>query len=132
MKKYILGLAFIASLTSTTLAADALATSMADMRTGLQSIQDGFSYNNKDGILTGIAKVQQANEIFHNQKSAGQYLPKDKQKFARVSYLSAKTLNRSLEQMKEYVEINKIVEASENMAGVVHSCTRCHAIVRGW
>ena len=102
------------------------------MRDGLQSIQDGFSYNNKEGILVGIKQIQKANEIFHNQKSSSKYLSEKKQKFAKISYLSAKNLNFSLEQMKAYVEVDKIIDASDSMSGVVHSCTRCHAIVRGW
>jgi predicted PP-loop superfamily ATPase len=105
---------------------------MKDMRDGLQLIQDGFSYNNKEDILIGIAKIQKANEIFSDEKSSAKYLPEKKQRLAKVSFLSAHNLNTSLEQMKEYVKINKIIDASDSISGVVHSCTRCHAIVRGW
>jgi hypothetical protein len=132
MKKQIFGLALILSLGLSAFANDALTTSMKDMRDGLQSIQDGFSYNNKEGILLGIAQIQQANKIFHDEKSSALYLPKNKQRLARISFLSAHNLNFSLNAMKEYVEMDKIVDASESMSGVVHSCTRCHAIVRGW
>ena len=132
MKKILFGLAVIAALGLQATASDELKTNMTEMRDGLQQIQDGFSYNNKNDILTGIAKIQKANEMFHDSKSAAAYLPKEKQKFSKVSFLSANSLNRNLEEMKEYVNVDKIVDASDSMAGVVHSCTRCHAIVRGW
>lgn len=132
MKKLILSLALIASLGLSATASDELSVSMKDMRDGLQLIQDGFSYNNKDGILVGIEKIQKANEIFHDKKSSAKFLPKNKQKFAKISYLSAKNLDFGLEQMKAYVEVDKIIDASDSMSSVVHSCTRCHAIVRGW
>ena len=117
---------------SQSLASDQLTVSMKDMRDGLQSIQDGFSYNNKDDILSGIAKIQKANEMFHDTKSSAKFLPADKQRYAKVSFLSANNLNFSLNQMKDYVEMGKIVDASDSLSGVVHSCTRCHAIVRRW
>lgn len=132
MKKYILGLALLMAFASQSLASDQLTVSMKDMRDGLQSIQDGFSYNNKDDILSGIAKIQKANEMFHDTKSSAKFLPADKQRYAKVSFLSANNLNFSLNQMKDYVEMGKIVDASDSLSGVVHSCTRCHAIVRRW
>jgi hypothetical protein len=132
MKKQLLGLAMVIALGLSASASDELQTSMKDMRDGLQLIQDGFSYNNKDNILIGIDKIQEANKLFHDEKSSASYLPPKKQRLARVSFLSAHNMNLSLEQMKEYVKMNKIVDASDSLAGVVHSCTRCHAIVRGW
>ena len=132
MKRVLFGLAVIAALGLQATASDEIATNMKEMRDGLQSIQDGFSYNNKEGILKGIDQVKKANAMFHDTKSAAKYLPTNKQKYAKVSFLSAHSLNASLDQMKEYVKIDKIVDASDSMSGVVHSCTRCHAIVRGW
>ena len=131
MNKILFGLAVLAAL-GLQASANEIKTNMTEMRDGLQQIQDGFSYNNKDGILKGINQIQKANEMFHDSKSAAKYLPKDKQRFSKVSFLSVNSLNANLEQMKEYVNINKIVDASDSLAGVVHSCTRCHAIVRGW
>jgi len=132
MKKILFGLAVLAALGLQATASDKIKTNMDSMRNGLQSIQDGFSYNNKDQILGGIATIRKANEMFHDTKSAAKYLPNDKQKFAKVSFLSSYSLKTNLDQMEEYVKINKIVDASDSIAGVVHSCTRCHAIVRGW
>jgi len=132
MKKIIIGLSMLLALGFQAMANDELSKSMRDMRNGLQLIQDGFSYNNKEGILAGIQKIQDANKIFHDEKSSALYLPKNKQRFAKVSFLSAYNMNLTLEQMKEYVELGEIVEASDSMSGIIHSCTRCHAIVRRW
>jgi cytochrome c553 len=130
MKKVLFGLAVLAALGLQ--ANDELKTNMEDMRSGLSSIQDGFLYNNESSILEGIAKIEKANKMFHDQKSAAKYLPKNKQRLAKVSFLSTKTLNDGLDQMKAYVEAGSILDASDSMSVVVKSCTRCHAIVRGW
>ena len=132
MKKILFGLAVLATLGLQASANDALRTSMTEMRDGLQSIQDGFSYNNKHQILKGIDTIEKANEMFHDEKSSAKYLPKDKQRLAKVSFLSTRTLNTSLNTMKEYVNAGQIINAADSMTGVVKSCTRCHAIVRGW
>ena len=132
MKKILFGLAVLSALGLQAAENGELKASMSDMRHGLQEIQDGFSYNNKSTILSGISKIQKANDIFHDQKSAAKFLPEDKKRMAKVSYLSTRTLNTSLNTMKEYVNENDILNASDSMTGVVKSCTRCHAIVRGW
>ena len=132
MKKILFGLAVLAALGLQATASDEIKTNMDAMRDGLQSIQDGFSYNNKSAILSGITKIQKANDMFHDVKSAAKYLPKDKQRLAKVSFLSTRTLNTSLNTMKEYVDNGDIINAADSMTGVVKSCTRCHAIVRGW
>lgn len=130
MKKILFGLAVLSALGLH--ASDDIKTNMTEMRNGLQSIQDGFSYNNKEDILKGIAQIKKANTMFNDRESAGKFLPEGKKRLANVSFLSTKTLNRSLTEMQEYVEAGSIIDASNSMAGVVHSCTRCHAIVRGW
>lgn len=130
MKKVLLVLSVLTVLSLQ--ANSVMSSNMKDMRDGLQSIQDGFSYNNREGILNGIAQIQQANEAFSNQKAAAKFLPNDKKHLAKLSYLSTKILNISLDKMKAYVEADQIIDASNSMAGIVHSCTRCHALVRGW
>lgn len=130
MKKILLGLFVITTLSLQ--AQYTMETNMKDMRDGLQAIQDGFSYNNREGILEGIAKIRKANEMFATQEAAAKFLPKDKKRLAKISFLSTKTLNISLEEMKAYVETGKIIDASNSMSRVMHSCTRCHALVRGW
>lgn len=130
MKKTLLCLSIFTALN---LQADyTMATNMKEMRDGLQSIQDGFSYNYKEGILEGIAKIQEANKAFDTQSEAANFLPENKKHLAKLSYLSARTLNFGLEEMKMYVEADKIIDASSSMSRVIHSCTRCHALVRGW
>ena len=130
MKTFIVGLSMIAALGLQ--ASDDIALNMKDMRDGLVQIQDGFLYNDKQNIIQGITKVENANKMFHDKKTAYKFLPKDKQKLAGIAELSSKNLNGSLEEMREYVKHNQIIEASAIHSDLVHNCTRCHAIVRGW
>ncbi len=130
MKKFFFGLSILATLGLQ--ASDSLSLNMASMRDGMQSVQDGFLYNNKTTILDGLKKITKANEMFHNEASAAEFLPKEKKTLSKVAYLSSKSLNIYLSEMEEYVKENRIIEASSSFSGVVHSCTRCHAIVRGW
>ena len=130
MRKILVGLSLFAALGLQ--ASDDIQVTMKDMRDGLTEVQDGFLFNNKDGILSGIAKITKANEIFHDADSAASFLPKDKKKFSKIAYISTKNLNLYLSSMKDYVEEGSIVNASDAYSGVVRSCTHCHAITRGW
>lgn len=129
MKKILIGLSIFTALS---LQAADMNTNMKDMRDGLQEIQDGFLYNNKDGVLAGIDKVQKANKMYDSKKSVEAFLPKGKERMASVALLSAKNMDVDLEEMKLYVEAGQMLEASSVTADVIRSCTRCHAIVRGW
>jgi hypothetical protein len=130
MKKILLALSVLAVLGLQ--ADDTLNANMKTMRDGLMEIQDGFLYNNKDGVLAGITKIEKANAIFHDQKSVEQYLPKAQQRLSSVAVFSTKYLNSYLAEMKEYVKNDQLLEASSIHSEVVRNCTRCHAIVRGW
>ncbi|MBU0632783.1 hypothetical protein KKA17_09055 [bacterium] len=130
MKKVLIGLSLFAALGLQ--ASDSIQVSMKDMRDGLVEVQDGFLYNNKSSILSGIEKITKANSVFHDEKSAASFLPQDKKKFSKIAYISTKNLNIYLETMKNYVDDGSIVNASDAYSGVVRSCTHCHAITRGW
>lgn len=129
MKKLLLSLSVFAVLG---LQATEINTSMKSMRDGLLEIQDGFLYNNKDAVVSGIKKIKVANEIFSDKESVAIYLPKDKKKMSSVTLMSAKRLNADLDAMSEYIADNKMLEAAELHSDVMKDCTRCHAIVRAW
>ncbi len=105
---------------------------MKNMRDGMILIQDGFLYNKKESILSGITKIQQANSIFQDAKCAEAILPSEKKKYATIAYISAKNLNMYLIKMKDFIDENSTVNAADAYSGVIHSCTHCHAITRGW
>ena len=130
MKKVLVCLSLFAALGLQ--ADDSVQVTMKDMRDGLVQVQDGFLYNNKENILSGIDKITKANKIFHDEKSASSCLPVDKKKYSQIAYISTKNLNLYLSKMKSYVEDGSIVNASDAYSGVIHSCTHCHAITRGW
>ncbi len=130
MKKILISLGLLGVMSLQ--AADSVSVTMKDMRDGLSQVQDGFLYNNKASILDGISKIQKANAIFHDEKSAATVLPQDKKKFSKMAYISTKNLNMYLSTMKDFVNDGSIVNASDAYSGVVHSCTHCHAITRSW
>lgn len=129
MKKFVLSLSVLAVFG---LQATDINTNMQSMKDGLVEIQDGFLYNNKNGVVSGIAKIKEANEIFHDKESVAKYLPKEKKKLGAVTLLSAKRLSADLDAMSEYISEGKMLEAAEIHSDVMKDCTRCHAIVRGW
>lgn len=107
-------------------------TNMQTMKEGLNSIQDGFLYNNKEAVVSGIETIKEANKIFHSKESVEKYLPKEKKKMVGVTLMSAKRLNADLDAMSEYLSQNNMLEAAVLHSDVIKDCTRCHAIVRGW
>lgn len=130
MKKILIGLSMVAALGLQ--ASDDINSNMKTMRDGLVEIQDGFLYNSKEMVIKGLVRVKKANEIFHDRKSVSKYLPADKKRLANVALLSAKSLNHSLDEMRQYIESDKINEASASSTAIIQNCTRCHAVVRGW
>ncbi|MBD3794303.1 MAG: hypothetical protein IE916_02950 [Epsilonproteobacteria bacterium] len=130
MKKILIGLSIVTALGLS--ANDVMSANMKSMRDGLVEIQDGFLYNNKDGVLKGIAKIEEANKMFHDKESVAKYLPANKERLSSVALLSSKHLNSNLLEMKEYINQNQLLEASSVHSDVVRNCTRCHAIIRGW
>ena len=130
MKKLLIALSLLGAIAVQ--ASEDIPLTMKNMRDGMILIQDGFLYNKKDSILNGIQKVQQANSIFRDAKCAESILPSQKKKYATIAYISAKNLNTYLGKMKEFVEENSTINASDTYSGIIHSCTHCHAITRGW
>lgn len=130
MKKLLLGLSLVVAVGLQ--ANEDILLTMKNMRDGMILIQDGFLYNKKDLILNGIQKVQQGNSMFRDAKCAESILPSEKKKYATIAYISAKNLNMYLEKMKDFVEENSTINASDTYSGIIHSCTHCHAITRGW
>lgn len=130
MKKILISLSLLAAVSLQ--ATDSVPVTMKNMRDGMVQVQDGFLYNNKDSILKGIEQIQKANSVFHDVKSAEVMLPTDKKKYAKIAYIETKNLNMYLSAMKDFVQDGSIVNASDAYSGIVHSCTHCHAITRGW
>ncbi|MCX6052859.1 MAG: hypothetical protein NTZ60_10170 [Campylobacterales bacterium] len=129
MKRLVLSLSLLVSLG---LQANDIGSNMKMMRDGLLEVQDGFLYNNKATVLSGIAKIETSNEMFHDKKSVETTLPTDKKKLVGVTLLSAQHLKTDLQSMNEYLAQGNMLEAASIYSDVIRDCTRCHAIVRGW
>ncbi len=130
MKKLLISLSLLGAIGVQ--ASEDIPLNMKNMRDGMILIQDGFLYNKKELILSGITKIQKENSIFQDAKCAEAILPKEKKKYATIAYISAKNLNMYLAKMKDFIDENSTVNASDAYSGVVQSCTHCHAITRGW
>ena len=95
MKKLALGLTLLASMG---LHANDIALNMKVMREGLLEIQDGFLYNSKPTVISGIAKIEASNDMFHDKKSVEGYLPEEKKGLIGVTLLSAKNMDWPISQ----------------------------------
>lgn len=129
MKKLVISLSLLAALG---LQASEIGANMKVMRDGLLEIQDGFLYNSKSTVVTGIAKIESSNEMFHDKKTVEAYLPADKKGLIGVTLLSASNLKSDLQTMSAYLGQDKMLEAASVYSDVIRDCTRCHAVVRGW
>lgn len=130
MKKLLIGLSLLGAVGVQ--ASEDISLTMKNMRDGMILIQDGFLYNKKDSILSGIQKVQQANSIFRDVKSTELILPPQKKKYSTIAYISAKNLDIYLGKMRDFIDENSTINASDTYSGVIYSCTHCHAITRDW
>ncbi len=129
MKKLVISLSLLAALG---LQASDIGANMKVMRDGLLEIQDGFLYNNKTMVMSGVAKIEESNKMFHDKQSVAAYLPENKKQLVGVTLLSAQHLKNDLESMNAYLSQNSMLEAASVHSDVIRDCTRCHAIVRGW
>lgn len=105
---------------------------MKDMRDAMHDINDGFFFNNKVGILKGIDKLKEANEIFATMEDVKKYLPAKIKHMSGISYNNARKISMNLDNMKNYINAGKFSQAASSYTDIVNSCTACHAIVRGW
>ena len=127
MKKIVLGMlvsSVIAMADATTIDA-----TMKLMNQGLQEVQSGFVYNNKDGIIRGVETIQSANSIFTHVDVAS-FIPNNSK--VQVTKNINESLSKDLEALKKAVENKQYADATKKYAKVVNDCMACHTIVRGW
>jgi CHAD domain-containing protein len=125
-------LMIIAMLLSTIAQADeVLINNMKDMRNGLVDIQDGFLYNKKDKIISGIKLVKNANGMFANKDDIAKHLPANKKHMANMGFNSAKNITKALEQLDKNIKSNNYSKGADSVATIIKNCTSCHSVVRG-
>jgi len=127
MKKIIVSLACLLSVSFLSASDKFIEDQMKQMRDGMVQIQDGFFYGKKEDINKGIALVEKS---FAVEKK--KLLPKEKAHMVGMATNTSTKIENSLKQMKKALDKNQMTNASMQYSQIVNSCTNCHKVVRGW
>jgi len=131
MKKALLTLAASSILTfaSATENGNTINATMSLMTQGMNQVQTGFLYSNRDAVKNGIEILENANAIFkkvdvttfikHNNK-------------VQVTKNINKNLANNLEAFSKAVKAEDYTEATKYYGKVTSNCIACHRTVRGW
>lgn len=127
MKKVILALVMssVIALADTT-TVDA---TMKLMKQGMDDVQSGFLYNNKEELSKGISTLENANAIFSTVDVAT-FIPHNNK--IQVTKNINKNLANDLKAFKKSLAEKNFSDATENYGKVMNDCISCHIIIRGW
>ncbi|WP_373001454.1 cytochrome C [Sulfurimonas sp.] len=127
MKKMILALAassILALANETTVNA-----TMSLMTQGMNQVQAGFLYSNKNDIAAGIAVLENANAIFANVDVS--VFIKNNNK-VQVTHNINKNVSENIKALKKAVAADNYSDATREYGELTANCIACHKIVRGW
>jgi hypothetical protein len=127
MKKMILALAassILALANDTTVNA-----TMSLMTQGMNQVQAGFLYSNKEDIASGIAVLENANAIFTNVDVSTFIKNNNK---IQVTHNINKNVSKHLKALKKAVAAGNYTDATREYGELTANCIACHKIVRGW
>ncbi len=100
------------------------------MNSGVDSIQEGFFYSDKQKILNGIEMIENANNIF------GKIDVKD---FVHKKNISVQVVNNlsdhmgeHLQDMKKAVDANNYNDTTKSFGEMINNCVACHIAIRKW
>ena len=126
MKKVILALVTCATLSmASETTVDA---TMKLMKQGMNQIQQGFMYNSKEDIKSGIEIVENSNAIFTHVDVAS-FMNNNK---VTVANNINKNMTKDLKALKAAVNDGKYADATAQYGKVLNECIACHTIIRGW
>ncbi len=100
------------------------------MHTGVDSIQDGFFYSDKQKISDGINMIENANNIF-GKIDVKQFVKKENISVQVVKNLSGQ-MDDNLKKMKKHVGTNNYSGTTKAFGEVIHNCVACHIAIRKW
>jgi len=126
MKKVILALVATASLSmanDTTIDA-----TMSLMKQGMEKINNGFMYNSKEDVKSGLSIIENANSIFKTV-DVKEFTKSEKVQVARNIN---KNLSKEIKALKKAIEAGKYADATSEYSKVMGNCISCHTIIRGW
>lgn len=127
MKKMILALAatsVLALANDTTVSA-----TMSLMTQGMNQVQAGFLYSNKEDIAAGITVLENANAIFANVDVS--HFIKNNNK-TQVTHNINKNVDKNIKALKKAVAADNYTDATREYGELTANCIACHKIVRGW
>ncbi|HIV48334.1 hypothetical protein [uncultured Helicobacter sp.] len=104
---------------------------MRDMEYSMNLMQKGFFYNDKAQITKGLKEFSQAYGEF-KKYNVFDYLKTSQSMEENIVLNTLKRDEENIQALQEALQKNKILKAAEIHAEILHSCTVCHAITRGW
>lgn len=129
MKKFVWILALC--LGSAWLGASEITKKMRDMEYSINSMQKGFFYNDKIQIAKGLREFKQTYGEF-KKHNVFDYLKSSQSMEENIVLNTLKRDEESIQALEEALQKNQILKAAEIHADILHSCTVCHALTRGW
>lgn len=127
--KYLWILGFV--LGSVCLGASEITKKMQDMEYSINVMQKGFFYNDRAQIATGLKQFKQTYGEF-KKYNIYDYLNSSQNMEENIVLNTLKRDEENIQALQDALQNNQILKAAEIHAEILHSCTVCHAITRGW
>ena len=127
MKKTVLALvatSVIALASDTTVNA-----TMSLMTQGMNQVQAGFLYSNRDDVENGIKVLENANAIF-TKVDVSTFIPHNKK--VQVTKNISENLTKNLDALSKAVSNKNMSDATDAYGKVIANCISCHRVVWGW
>ncbi|WP_294963886.1 cytochrome C [Sulfurimonas sp.] len=102
---------------------------MSLMTQGMNQIQAGFLYSNKEDISSGIKVVENANAIFANVDVSTFIKHNNK---IQVTHNINKNVTENIKALKKAIAVENYSDATREYGELTANCIACHKIVRGW
>lgn len=94
-------------------------------------MQKGFFYNDRAQIATGLKQFKQTYGEF-KKYNIYDYLNSSQNMEENIVLNTLKRDEENIQALQDALQNNQILKAAEIHAEILHSCTVCHAITRGW
>lgn len=129
MKKVLLALAVSSIVTFASASEKTINATMSLMTQGMNQIQTGFLYSNREDVTAGIEILENANAIF-SKVDVSTFISHNNK--VQVTKNINENLAENLASFKKAVEKKDYTEATKYYGQVTSNCIACHRIIRGW
>lgn len=100
------------------------------MKSGVENIQDGFFYSDKEKIMGGIEMIENANNIFG--KIDLREFVNNRNVSVQVANNLSSHISTHLQEMKKGVETKDYAMTTKAFGEVINNCVACHITIRKW